>query len=852
MVALVVPDTRYPAAPTPILRVIVAHGLAIVNVALQLLTASRAIAFLWHTGSDVGRIDLHNREQPIMKTNEGILDDLVTLVTLMVVASAGLWGPLGSASAHGQKRPPPQPAPTQVELGPYVQYTTPSQAIVFWWTAAETASILDYGLAGPGAKHSPSIQLQGAHQGKLENRLEDAKPKKVHAITIDGLRPNQVYAYRITTRSGDVERNGDVYELDTALNYTVRPLPTDLTISGNPDHTTQMRLVAEEILQRAGVTKGYCLVWGLADGVLAYELAAQSELVVIGLDDDAGRVAQVRENLYRAGVYGTRITVLRVESLSSPPYPTNFANLLVSERILVKGQCPGSAAQMYRLLRPRGGAAVLSATANPSVVETWLRTGSVGYVKQETPAGVFCIVSKPVPAGSGSWTHQYGDAGNTANSHDDLSGATRTDQMRLQWLGRPGADFGMDRNPRMPAPLAANGRLFHQGMNRMVAIDAYNGTILWSLEIPALQRVNLPRDAGNWCADDATLYVAIREYCWLVGGSDGVLQRVVGLPEGFSPEQYDWGYIARNDNLLFGSAVKKDTSYTEFWGDAAWYDKTSGAGTEKVCSDALFCYDLPSSRLLWTWRSGLVINTTIAVGKQGVFFVESRNPTSKASSTRRLNDAALWSDQYLVRLNAQTGEPIWETPIDTADGIVVFYLACTDDDIVIVSSANGAYHLYRYDPDDGTSRWHAEHKWPSDNHGGHLQHPVVLSDRVFLEPCGYDLGSGMLLTSTMSAREGCATYCGTNHALVHRGLSRCVTMWDYLTGSRTSWRDLRPSCWLSTIVGEGMVLSPEGGGGCSCGNWLETSLAFSPLQWDVVVNRRPPPKSGDAAEDGGE
>jgi hypothetical protein len=29
-------------------------------------------------------------------------------------------------------------------------------------------------------------------------------------------------------------------------------------------------------------------------------------------------------------------------------------------------------------------------------------------------------------------------------------------------------------------------------------------------------------------------------------------------------------------------------------------------------------------------------------------------------------------------------------------------------------------------------------------------------------------------------------------------------------------------------VGEGMILSPEGGG--SCGNWLETSLAFSPVQ----------------------
>ena len=66
----------------------------------------------------------------------------------------------------------------------------------------------------------------------------------------------------------------------------------------------------------------------------------------------------------------------------------------------------------------------------------------------------------------------------------------------------------------------------------------------------------------------------------------------------------------------------------------------------------------------------------------------------------------------------------------------------------------------------------------------------------------------------------------------------------------TTWRNLRPSCWLSTIVGEGMILSPEGGGGCSCGNWLETSMAFSPLQVSTAPARRPLPTGGDAIESG--
>jgi len=111
-----------------------------------------------------------------------------------------------------------------------------------------------------------------------------------------------------------------------------------------------------------------------------------------------------------------------------------------------------------------------------------------------------------------------------------------------------------------------------------------------------------------------------------------------------------------------------------------------------------------------------------------------------------------------------------------------------------------------------------------------MQHPVVLANRVYLEPRGYSLKSGQLVTSAMGRHEGCATYCGTKHALIYRGQSRRVAMWDVTEERVTSWYNLRPSCWLSTVAGEGMVLSPEGGGGCSCGNWLETSLVFAPAE----------------------
>ena len=98
------------------------------------------------------------------------------------------------------------------------------------------------------------------------------------------------------------------------------------------------------------------------------------------------------------------------------------------------------------------------------------------------------------PAGAGSWTHQYGRADNGAFGGEELGGASTISDLEVQWIGRPGPRCQPDRNGRKPAPLSVNGRLFVQGLNRIVALDAYNGSILWSTEIPDLLRMNMPRD----------------------------------------------------------------------------------------------------------------------------------------------------------------------------------------------------------------------------------------------------------------------------------------------------------------------------------------------------------------------
>ena len=145
-----------------------------------------------------------------------------------------------------------------------------------------------------------------------------------------------------------------------------------------------------------------------------------------------------------------------------------------------------------------------------------------------------------------------------------------------------------------------------------------------------------------------------------------------------------------------------------------------------------------------------------------------------------------------------------------------------------MTASNTKFHIYTFDPKTGNSSWSKSVNWPDDHHSGHMQHPVISGGVMYLQPNGHDINSGNLVTENMGKREGCHNYVGAGEALIYRGKSRQISMWSKDSESVTSWPRLRPSCWLNTIPSSGMLLIPEGGGGCSCGGWMETSLGFIP------------------------
>ncbi len=704
--------------------------------------------------------------------------------------------------------------PIELATGPYARFDTPTTARIRWETATPMPSRL--------------VLLDRGHA----RRFEDAQPKTAHELIIDELPRDRMLHYFIEKEVDGQVSNSLELELDTHFNFSsptipagAQPFPEDERIAA----------AAKHMLGECGFDRGVCLVIGNGEGRLAWELVKQSDLRVIGIDTDTEKVASARQALLNAGVYGSHVAVHHVDSYDDLPFVGRIANLIVSERVLTDGDPVGEAEEMFRVLRPDGGVICLgrptgdgsfdAAGVSQSISKTGLKPNT-----ESADNGTWLTAVRPPLDGAGEWSHLYGRADNSAFGGEELSGASTTSEMNVQWIGRPGPRAQPDRNGRKPSPLSTSSRLFVQGLHRIIALDAFNGTVIWALEIPSLERFNMPRDCSNWCADEEFVYIAARDKCWQIDAATGEIAVFHPVVDGSREDwSYDWGFIAQEGDLLLGSAVKAGTAFTSFWGDAGagWYDARSGPATFKVCSDGLFAKHKADGSDAWSYQEGVIINSSITVAADHVYFVECRHPQVKQSQARRVGSDELWEQQFLVALNLQSGEKVWEQPLDTADGKVAFYLAAGADALVINASTNNQFEVSTYEATDGTHRWTQTFDWfeKKGDHGKAIQRPAIVGGMVYVKPKVMELATGEIQSLEMPKGK-CGTYAATTQSLIFRTTE--ITMWNTLSGSMSSWDRMRPGCWLSTIPASGMILSPEGGGGCSCGSWMEMSVGFMP------------------------
>ena len=249
----------------------------------------------------------------------------------------------------------------------------------------------------------------------------------------------------------------------------------------------------------------------------------------------------------------------------------------------------------------------------------------------------------------------------------------------------------VDRHLRAPAPLAAEGKLIIPGENLLIAVDAYNGTELWRLPLPGSQRYSMPYDAGYMSVNDGRLFVAVADEARLINLASGKVEQTFPVSEFVPGERRHWGHAVLADRRIFGTAQRTTASRTKPSRDLINVDYNNNQAM--VTGTHLFSAPLDGGRLgqgKWTHEGGTILNPTITLSGDRVFFVKTTKPVS--GSGRHSLDVLRKAGLQIVCLDAETGGRLWARTVDNGleQSRNILFLAASGDYLIATGSRLGA------------------------------------------------------------------------------------------------------------------------------------------------------------------
>lgn len=590
-------------------------------------------------------------------------------------------------------------------------------------------------------------------------------------------------------------------------------------------------VVPEDLAQRirdsvalARETAGYALVLGDIDAGWLAGLTEQTGLNVVNLAA-ADRAPELRGVLDRAGLYGSRIAV-HTGPTEPLPYADYFADVVFLEATSNKWLNSTSADEVYRVLRPMSGTAIVTF---PEIlrqqVDDWLRASHLPKQSWRF-AGTRLIIERGELDGAGEWTHQYADAGKSCASNDTMVRLP----LKALWFGGLGPGRIVSRHFREPAPLVIDGRCFVPGLDDLIAMDIYTGRVLWQRKLPELAHWPAAYRGPSLAVDHEAVYALQKTKCLRLAPETGQVLGVYEPPvdrlnSDGPTDGLIWEFLALAGDRIVGT-LGYPRIKPEWWSKAAPENKL------------VFAIGKSDGAVKWTYLARQDIDSNaIAIGDGRVYLIEGR-PQYKFN---RRGQEIKTDEQArsLMALDLETGKTIWErSDISTTqnslwlrDGVLVSTInpiSRAMEDPVVHKSGGGAT---AYASDDGSQLWHLDDISNCT--------PVITGGVLYL-PHAYDLHSGKPIEKEAALTGSteqfvpafprtCATLSGTPNLLMAR--SGSLGFFDLTQRSGYyHYPIIRASCWINMIPAGGLVVVPEGSSSCVCGYNYKTSMALMPAQ----------------------
>ncbi|MDD7987278.1 PQQ-binding-like beta-propeller repeat protein [Lentisphaera marina] len=318
------------------------------------------------------------------------------------------------------------------------------------------------------------------------------------------------------------------------------------------------------------------------------------------LTEDPTKVSELRKVLIEKGN----------GSLSVRSY--NGYNLPVLNNLINKVICADSATvpkeEIMRIVAPRG---------------------KVYFNKN----GQWAAETKAVPTNIDDWPMAFYGADNNAVSFDEMVGPPK----HIQWRSGPSWTRSHEMISSLTSMVSNNGVLYYiidEGSRlsailpekwRLVAQDAFNGKILWKLDLETWHNHLWPVKSGPAQLQRRLIAIGDKLYLPLAAGAplsevdafSGKVLRSFAGTEGLEEVVFDNGSLY----ALTGESAKAQEGYelsnVEVWGAAG--DATGKYKFENNQKNKIMQIEQESGKIIWSHDSAIVPNT-MAINHKGVFF----------------------------------------------------------------------------------------------------------------------------------------------------------------------------------------------------------------------------------------
>ncbi|MDA7916055.1 PQQ-binding-like beta-propeller repeat protein [Verrucomicrobia bacterium] len=703
------------------------------------------------------------------------------------------------------------------------------------------------------------------------NRLYAANKDEVFAITIPakGEQPEVVWKHpvkgtvqRLLAANGrllavTLEGNIICFGVASASGNTV-----NLDIQNKP-LTGAVVKKAKQLVNLANATDGYCLWHGLDDRELLKAVLENSNLRVVVVLDDLGKVEEHRRFFDNATQYGKRVTIHQgtPDNFKAPPYLANL--VFLSPSVAKTLTTPSALKTVYQSVRPYGGLLWLpgSLQATQKYAALALASNLENAVINHLNTGHMTVRKGALPD-SADWTHQYGDIANSVKSDDSRLKLP----LGVLWFGGNSNEDVLPRHGHGPPELVIGGRTFLEGLNSLSARDVYTGRVFWKREFedlgtfgiyynetyadtpldPAYNQKHIPganARGSNFTATEDTVYLALRDQCLALDSATGKTRMTISLPkrEGQS-EAPQWGFIGVYEDTLFGGHGFANFS-KKF---AAPGKKQTPSIEDYSASDGLIAFDRHTGKTLWKIdaRHSFPHNGIVA-GNGRVYLLDKLPSSAEAKISRRGNKVP--TDYRIIAIDSRTGKKLWENSNHITGSWLGYSM---DRDLLLQAGAAAsdrskdevAKGMSTLRGNDGTVLWtrpDLKYSGPCILHNDLIvananQHsnrkPNYEASTVFNLLDGTDVKIENPLTGLMEPwrierGKGCNSIIACENFLTFRDGS--ASYYDLKTKNGTgSFGGFKSGCTANLVVANGVLNAPDYTRTCSCSYQNQTSLAL--------------------------